>query len=95
MLCIRDLRVAYGETLALDGLSFEVRRGEVFALVGESGCGKTTAALALMRYLPRGGRVVSGGIESMALTCSSWMMKRCGACAAPRWRWCIRIQRQP
>jgi oligopeptide/dipeptide ABC transporter ATP-binding protein len=62
-LAVRDLRVAYGNKLALHGVSFEIQRGEVYALVGESGSGKTTAALAVMRYLPYGGRVLSGSIE--------------------------------
>jgi len=47
---------------AVRDLSFTVRRGEVFALVGESGCGKTTAALAVMGLVPPPARVRSAGI---------------------------------
>jgi peptide/nickel transport system ATP-binding protein len=43
-------------------LSFAIGRGEAYGLVGESGCGKSTAALAAVRYLPRNGRVASGRI---------------------------------
>ena len=43
-------------------ISFEVGRGESFGLVGESGCGKSTVALALVRYLPRNGSVTGGSI---------------------------------
>ncbi len=41
-----------GVVKAVDGVSFALRRGETFALVGESGCGKSTTALAIMRMLP-------------------------------------------
>jgi len=41
-----------GWTKAVDGVSFSVKRGEVFALVGESGCGKTTTAQAVMGLIP-------------------------------------------
>jgi peptide/nickel transport system ATP-binding protein len=47
----------------LSGLSFRIGRGEAYGLVGESGCGKSTAALAAVRYLPRNGRVSAGKIR--------------------------------
>ena len=47
----------------LRNLTLHVTRGEAYGLVGESGCGKSTAALAIVNYLPRNGRVRSGGIS--------------------------------
>ena len=44
----------------LRGLSFRIRPGEAYGLVGESGCGKSTAAFAAVRYLPRNGAVTGG-----------------------------------
>ena len=52
-----------GLVKAIDGLSLSIRRGETFALVGESGCGKSMTALALMRLLPENGRVTAGEIR--------------------------------
>ncbi len=61
LLEIVDLRVHYttsqGEAAAVDGLSLRVRTGEVLALVGESGCGKTATALAIMGLLPGNARI--------------------------------------
>jgi ABC-type multidrug transport system ATPase subunit len=53
---VRDLRKSYGETEAVAGVSFEVRRGEVFCLLGPNGAGKTTIVEILEGY-----RVRSGG----------------------------------
>jgi len=47
----------------LRGINLTIGQGESYGLVGESGCGKTTAAFALMRALPRNGRVVGGSIR--------------------------------
>ena len=67
MLNISDLKVALdsdaGLVKAIDGLSLCIERGETFALVGESGCGKSMTALALMRLLPENGRVTEGRLD--------------------------------
>ncbi|MCS7352416.1 MAG: ATP-binding cassette domain-containing protein, partial [Anaerolineae bacterium] len=49
---VRDLMVAYRQTRVLEGISLEVRSGEILALVGETGSGKTTLAMAITRLLP-------------------------------------------
>ena len=48
--------------MAIDRVSFDVRPGESLGLVGESGCGKTTAMLGSLRLLPPGGHIVSGAV---------------------------------
>jgi peptide/nickel transport system ATP-binding protein len=48
---------------AVADVSFRLRKGEMLGLVGESGCGKTTLMLALLRLLPEAGRIVSGQID--------------------------------
>jgi peptide/nickel transport system permease protein len=48
---------------AVSDVSFTLREGEMLGLVGESGCGKTTLMLSLMRLLPPNGRIVSGNID--------------------------------
>ncbi|MEM5313084.1 ABC transporter ATP-binding protein [Paraburkholderia sp. JHI869] len=58
LLAVRDLRVAYPQRNgapvlhAVDGVSFEIARGETVGLVGESGCGKSTLSRAIMRLVP-------------------------------------------
>jgi peptide/nickel transport system ATP-binding protein len=67
MLQTHDLKVALDAELgivkAIDGLTLSIQRGETFALVGESGCGKSMTALALMRLLPENGRITGGEVR--------------------------------
>jgi peptide/nickel transport system ATP-binding protein len=67
MLEIADLQVQLdadaGLVRAIDGMHLALTRGETFALVGESGCGKSMTALALMRLLPENGRIVGGAVR--------------------------------
>jgi len=66
LLQVSDLRVEFltgrGTVRAVGGVAFQLDRGEVFALVGESGCGKSTTALAVMRLVPPPGRILGGSI---------------------------------
>jgi oligopeptide/dipeptide ABC transporter ATP-binding protein len=65
LLEVRDLRVGVdvqGRAEALRGVNLDVGRGEIVGLVGESGCGKTTTALAVMRLLARQFHVIGGTI---------------------------------
>ena len=66
ILRVRDLSVEFdtpgGPLRAVDGVSFDLHRGETLGLVGESGCGKTTTVLGILRLLPPGGRIVSGSV---------------------------------
>ncbi|NOZ73716.1 MAG: ABC transporter ATP-binding protein [Chloroflexi bacterium] len=61
---VKNLTVHYltpeGEVIAVDGISFQVRRGEMLGLVGESGCGKTTAAMGILRLVQPPGRIMGG-----------------------------------
>ena len=52
-----------GVVRAVDGVSFAVGRGETFALLGESGCGKSMTALSIARLLPDAGRILSGSVR--------------------------------
>ncbi len=63
LLSVRDLSVAIGSLHPVEEVSFEIERGETLALLGESGCGKSMTALALMRLLPANGRIAQGAIH--------------------------------
>ena len=67
VLRVDDLRVGYhageGDVEIVAGVSFELQPGEALGLAGESGCGKTTTALALMKLLAPGLRRLSGTID--------------------------------
>ncbi len=58
-----ELNSDSGLVRAVDSLSLSIERGETFALVGESGCGKSMTALSILRLLPDSGRVAAGSVE--------------------------------
>jgi peptide/nickel transport system ATP-binding protein len=60
---VNELSVCAGNATLVDALSFTIRPGEVLALIGESGSGKTTTALALMGHARRGCRISGGSIR--------------------------------
>jgi len=66
MLDVQDLTTHYltlsGPVRAVDEVSFQVNKGEMMGLAGESGCGKTTVALSILKILPLGGKILGGKI---------------------------------
>ncbi len=62
LLEVADLAVAFGSTEVVHGIGFDIAPGESLALVGESGCGKSVTALALMRLLPPAARIARGRV---------------------------------
>lgn len=67
LLQVRDLSVDFstptGPVRAVDGVSFDVARGEAVGLVGETGCGKTVTALSILGLLPASARIASGSVS--------------------------------
>ena len=66
VLSVKGLRTYFdtdcGLVRAVDNISFDIRKGEIFSLVGESGCGKSMTALSLLRLVPPPGRLIAGQI---------------------------------
>jgi len=66
LLNVENLKVYYftrrGPVKAVDGVNLEIKRGQALGLAGESGCGKTTVALSIMKILPTSGKIVDGKI---------------------------------
>ena len=86
LLAVRDLAVRIGAARPVAGVSFDLAEGETFALLGESGCGKSMTALALMRLLPDAARIDAGavslgGVDLLALTEAEMRRRRGGQAA--------------
>ncbi len=87
ILRVKDLRVYYetpkGDVLAVDGINFDLYESETLGLVGESGCGKSTAAMGILQLVVPPGRIVDGevlleghnllGMEDEALRAMRWI----------------------
>ncbi len=63
LLQVGNLATEIGGARVVDGVTFAIAAGETYALLGESGCGKSMTALSLMRLLPDGGRLASGTVR--------------------------------
>ncbi len=67
ILRVKNLKIQFfttkGVVYAVDDISFWLKKGETLGLVGESGCGKTTTVLGLVKMVPTPGKIISGSIE--------------------------------
>ncbi len=71
LLVVEDLKTYFalesGTVKAVDGVSFRLDNGEALGIAGESGCGKTTTALSLVRILPSNATIVGGSVKLMGI----------------------------
>ena len=87
LLVVENLRTYFtlssGTVKAVDGVSFELHDGEALGIAGESGCGKTTTALSLLRLLPANAKVVGGSVKLFGIDLTT---KSENALRRYRWR---------
>ena len=69
-------------THAVDTVNFDLARGATLGIVGESGCGKSVTALAIMGLLPKTSAKVSGHVRFEGMIFSTFPTRRCAICAA-------------
>ena len=88
LLAVRDLAVSYGAAQALFGVDLDVAEGEVTALMGRNGMGKTTTVRAICRMVPSSGRLTFAGTDLSRLP--SHRAARLGLGLVPEGRRCFR-----
>ena len=87
---VMHYKIKAGEVSAVEDVTFTVHQGEAVGLVGESGCGKTSVALSLMRLLPNNAEYVSGQIRLDGEDLCNSPTRRCGPAAGRTSPWCSR-----
>jgi oligopeptide/dipeptide ABC transporter ATP-binding protein len=87
LLVVEDLKTYFslesGTVRAVDGVSFTLESGEALGIAGESGCGKTTTALSLIRLLPANARIAGGSVRLYGI---DLVQKSDAALRRYRWR---------
>ena len=96
VLAVEDLTMYYatrsGDVQAVDGVSFAVGRGESVGLVGESGCGKSSIAMTLLKLLPENARIVGGRILLNGTDLAPLSENEIRRIAGTASRWCSRLR---
>ena len=71
---VEDLKIYFmtrrGPAKAVDDIGFGIEKNNTLGLIGESGCGKTTTAMALMKFIKPPGQIVGGSIRFMGMILS-------------------------
>ena len=89
---MRDLRVAYGDVVAVDGVNLTIAAGEIVGLAGESGCGKTTIANSVIQVLRPPAEIIGGSILFRGEDLVTKSRRSCAATAGATCRWSSRAR---
>ena len=81
-----------GELRAVDRVSFRIERGQTTGIIGESGSGKSTLGRAILRLVPRPGKIMRVKFCWMAVICSNSPTPKCSRSAARAWASSFRNQ---
>ncbi len=92
---VKHLSVSFftrqGEVQAVRNVSFSLKKGEILALVGESGCGKSALCRSIMKLLPASAKQKSGQILLEGEDITGYPERKMCTCGAAVFPWCFRI----